>query len=154
MQRHGIHHAWRRPPHAVPVPADVCLQKAEGNPAAMTLTDLQEQCWASLPPIRKRLVGRQVVDDFVHLAVENWAGEYLNACQDNEQRQVYVHALLQQVKRGHQVMSGREHHEYGFVWVFLLQAVASAVIQWLVTWWLERRANRALMTVWQHELTR
>ena len=120
----------------------------------MTLADLQEQCWASLPPIRKRLVGRATVNDFVTLGVENWAGEYLSACQDNEQREVYVHALLNHLKRGHQVMSGKEFNEYGFIWVFLLQAVASAVIQWLVAWWLENRANRVLMTVMQHELTK
>jgi hypothetical protein len=120
----------------------------------MTLADLQEQCWAAMPPIRKRMVGRDTVNDFVTLAVENWAGEYLGACQDNDQRQVYVHALLNHIKRGHQLSTGREPAEYGFIWAFLLQAVAAAVIQWLVTWWLDRRANRALMTVWQHELTK
>jgi hypothetical protein len=120
----------------------------------MTLADLQAECWAALPPIRKRLVGRDTVNDFVALAVENWAGEYLGACQDNQQRDVYVHALLNHVKRGHQLATGREPAEYGFIWAFLLQAVAAAVIQWLVTWWLDRRANRALMTVWQHELTK
>lgn len=120
----------------------------------MTLADLQEQCWQSLPPIRKRMVGRETVNDLVTLSVENWAGEYLAACQDNEQRQVYVHALLQQVKRGHQLATGREPAEYGFVWAFLLQAVASAVIQWLVQWWLDRNANRALFAVIQHELVK
>lgn len=120
----------------------------------MTLAELQDLCWQELPPIRKRLVGRQNVNDFVQLAVENWAGEYLAACQDDMQRDIYVHALLQNVKRGHQVMSGKEHHEYGFIWMFLLQAVASAVIQWLVQWWLERNANRAFLVIMQHELTK
>lgn len=120
----------------------------------MTFTDLQSECWAALPPVRKRLVGRQTVDEFVQLAVENWAGEYLAACQDNAQRDVYTHALLNHIKRGHQLATGREPAEYGFIWAFLLQAVAAAVIQWLVQWWLDRRANRALLTVWQHELTK
>lgn len=120
----------------------------------MTFADLQSECWAALPPIRKRLAGRKAVDEFVQLAVENWAGEYLGACQDNQQRDVYVNALLGHVKRGHQMMSGKEPQEYGFIWMILLQAVAVAAIEWLVKWWLDRRANRALMTVWQHELTR
>lgn len=119
----------------------------------MTFADLQAECWAALPPIRKRLVGRQTVDEFVQLAVENWAGEYLNACQDNQQRDVYSHAMLNHIKRGHQLATGREPAEYGFIWAFLLQAVAVAVVQWLVKWWLDRRANRVLLTVWQHELT-
>lgn len=120
----------------------------------MTFADLQAECWAALPPIRKRLVGRDTVNDLVQLATENWAGEYLNACQDNAQRDVYVHALLGHVKRGHQLATGKDPVEYGFIWAFLLQAVAAAVIQWLVQWWLDRRANRALLTVWQHELTK
>ena len=120
----------------------------------MTFADLQAECWAALPPLRKRIAGRDTVNAIVQIAVENWAGDYLNACQDNDQRQVYVHALLGHVKRCHQVESGKEPAEYGFLWAILLQAVAVAVIQWLVKWWLDRRANRALMTVWQHELTR
>ncbi len=143
------------------MPADLPMQEAEGGAAvprrevqAMTFADLQAECWAALPPIRKRLVGRETVDDLVQAAVENWAGEYLTACQDNAQRGVYVHALLGEVKRAHQVVSGKDANEYGFIWVFLLQAVAVAAIEWLVKWWLDRRANRVLMTVWQHELTK
>jgi hypothetical protein len=137
------------------------VQKAEGNSALprrevpeMNLTDLQSQCWAALPPLRKRLVGRDVVNDLVQLSVANWSGDYLAACRDNQQRDVYVQALLTQVKREHQAVSGHDANEYGFIWAFLLQAVAVAVVQWLVTWWLERLSHRALLTVMQHELTR
>jgi hypothetical protein len=143
------------------MPADLPMQEAEGGAAVhrlqggtMTFADLQAECWAALPPIRKRLVGRETVNDLVQAAVENWGSDYLNACQDNDQRGVYVHALLGQVKRAHQVVSGKDANEYGFIWVFLLQAVAVAAIEWLVKWWLDRRANRVLMTVWQHELTK
>ena len=119
----------------------------------MTLADLQEQCWASLPPLRKRIVGRETVNDFVTLAVENWEGEYLNACQDNQQRGVYTHALLGHMKRLHQAASPYEAQEYGFIWAFLLQAVASAVIQYIVKWGLDRRANRVLLAGWKAEMT-
>lgn len=119
----------------------------------MTLDDVATECWKSLPPIRKRLVGKATVRDFVQLAVANWEGEYLAACADNDARKVYVAAMLGHVKREHQFASGYSEQEYGTVWVWILQAVASAVIQWLVAWWLERRAHRALMAVWKHELT-
>lgn len=120
----------------------------------MTLPDLQEQCWASLPPLRKRIVGRETVNDFVTLAIENWEGEYLNACHDNQQRGVYVHALMGHMKRLHQASSKYEAQEYGFLWMFLLQAVAFSVIEYLVKWWLDRRANRVLLAAWKAELTR
>jgi hypothetical protein len=120
----------------------------------MTLADFQEQCWASLPPLRKRIVGRETVSDFVTLAVENWEGEYLNACRDNHQRGVYTASLLGHMKRLHQAASPYEAQEYGFIWVFLLQAVAVAVIEYLVKWWLERRANRVLLEGWKAEMTK
>jgi hypothetical protein len=142
------------------MPAELPVQEAEGSPvqrlqgAAMNLADLQSQCWADLPPIRKRLVGRDTVNDLLQLAVANWSGDYLAACQDNQQRDVYVHALLTQVKREHQAAGDKDPNEYGFIWVLLLQAVAVAVVQWLVQWWLERLSHRALLTVMQYELTK
>lgn len=120
----------------------------------MTFAELQEQCWQSLPPLRKRLVGRDTVNDFVSLAIQNWQGEYLAACQDNDERGVYVHAMLGNVKRMHQAASPYESTEYGFIWIFFLQAVAVAVIQWLVKWWLDRNANRVLIEGWREELTK
>jgi hypothetical protein len=119
----------------------------------MTYADLQSEVWRAMPPLRKRIAGREVVDDFVTLAVQNWSGEYLEACADNRQRNVYAAALLGQLKRGHQAVSGAEPTEYGFLWVFLLQAVAAAVIEWLIKWWLDRRANRVLLAGWQQEMT-
>lgn len=120
----------------------------------MTLDDLKNHVWRDMPPIRKRLVGRRVVDDCVQLAVENWSGDYLAACAGNHERHVYATAMLGQIKRAYQPVSGREPQEFGFIWVVILQGVVSAIVQWLIRWWLERRANRALMTVWQHELTK
>jgi len=120
----------------------------------MTLADLQEQCWASLPPLRKRIVGRDTVNDFVALAVENWESEYLNACVDNAQRDVYAGVIAGHIKRVHQAGSRHEPQEYGFIWVFLLQAVAVSVVQYLIKWWLEKRSNRVFMAAWKTELTR
>lgn len=119
----------------------------------MTLADLRENVWSALPPIRRRLVGRETVDDFVTLAVQNWEGDYLIACGDIEQRRIYARTMLGHLKRLHQAASPYEPIEYGFLWAFLLQAVAAAAIQWLVTWWLDRSANRVLLAGWQQELT-
>lgn len=118
----------------------------------MNLEQLRDIAWASLPPVRKRLVGRATVNDLVTCAIHNWEGEYLAACADNEQRQVYARGLLQAVKRAHQPVSGYDAQEYGFIWTFLLQAVAAALIQWLVEWWLDNRANRVLMEGWKREM--
>lgn len=118
----------------------------------MTLDGLKDIAWASLPPLRKRLVGRAAVNDLLTCAIHNWEGEYLAACADNSQRQVYVRSLLQAVKRAHQPVSGYDAQEYGFIWVFILQAVATALIQWLVEWWLQNRSNRVLIEGWKREM--
>lgn len=120
----------------------------------MTFAELRDNVWASLPPIRKRIVGRETVDDFTTLAVQNWEGEYLNACQDNQQRSVYVSSLLGHMKRLHQAASPYEAQEYGFIWAFILQAIAVSVVQYLVKWWLERNVNRVLLAGWKQELTK
>ena len=120
----------------------------------MTFDELQDACWSAMPRIRRRIAGRDAVNDFVWLAVQNWEPEYLSACMENNQQRVYADVLLKHIKSAHQATSEYDAHEYGFIWAFLLQAVAVAVIQWLVQWWLEGNAHRGLMAGWKRELTR
>lgn len=118
----------------------------------MTLNELKAAAWYALPPIRKRVAGRAVVSDLVAVCVMHWEPEYLAACQDNDQRRVYERALLEAVRRAYQPISGHEPQEYGFIWIFLLSAVASALIQWLVKRWLDNHFNREQMAKWKREL--
>ena len=119
----------------------------------MTIRDLQTYVWRRLG-VRKFLVGRAACDDLVQLAVKNWAGEFLKHAENDEERQIVAGVILQNVKRAHQVASGEDAQEYGVWWVFVLQAVASAIVQLIIKWWLDRRSNRVLMAVWKQELTR
>lgn len=115
----------------------------------MTLDDLVSECWPALPPIRKRLVGRDAVRQIVVDAVQEWAADYLGACQDDAQRKAYADALT---KRIEQRCTGRQ--EYGFaIMSIILVAVISAVVQWLVKWWLDNHIHREQMQSWQRELT-
>ena len=119
----------------------------------MTVDDLREHVWKRLG-LRKFLLGRSGVDDLVTLAVENWQGEYMNAAQTDADRDIVMHGTLVAMKRMHQLHSGKDTQEYGFVWAILLQALAYAVLQIIVKWWLERRTHRVLLAVWQAEMTR
>jgi len=113
-------------------------------------SELKEHVWRSLGP-RKYLVGRQQVDLLTQLAVENWHSDYMQAAENDSQRQVVVNNTLADVKRVHQAVGGYGEREYGMIWAFLLSAVASAVIQAILKWWLERRVNRVMIMVWQQE---
>lgn len=113
----------------------------------MTLDDLVDECWLDLPPIRKRLAGRDAVRRIVADAVQEWSSDYLAACQDNAQRDVYVADLTKRLERRY---AGQE---YGFVLMsIILAAVISAVVQWLVKWWLDNHFNRERMAAWQREV--
>lgn len=114
----------------------------------MTIDDLVTECWADLPPIRKRLAGRDAVRRVVVDAIQEWSADYLAACQDNDQRNVYAADLTKRLERRY---TGQQ--EYGFaIMTIVLVAVISAVVQWLVKWWLDRNFNRELMAQWQREM--
>lgn len=114
----------------------------------MTIDDLVAECWFDLPPIRKRLAGRDAVRRIVLDAVQEWSAEYLASCQDDQHRQGYADALTKQLERRYM---GQQ--EYSFVLMtILLTALISAVVQWLVKWWLDNHFNREQMQAWQREM--
>ena len=118
----------------------------------MTLDELKADAWRSLPPIRKRLAGRLICDELVAEAVRNWSGDYIASCHDDAQRVDYAKQLLEQVRHSHELRAGMTQPEYGFIWVFLLTAVASALIQWLIKRWLDNHFDAEQMQAWQREL--
>lgn len=118
----------------------------------MTLSELKAEAWRAMPAIRKRLVGRETCDELVAEAVRHWSCDFVAACHDETQRQDYARRLLDQVRITHELRSGINQQEYGFIWMFLLMAVASSVIQWLVKRWLDNHVTREQMDAWQQEL--
>lgn len=116
----------------------------------MTPADLKEHVWRRLGP-RKWLVGRAQVDLLTQLAVENWDSEFYTAADSDVERQIVADGTLNSVRRMYQAVGGYGEREYGMLWMFLLSGVASAVIQVILRWWLERRSNRVMLLVWQQE---
>ena len=119
----------------------------------MILDELQEHVWQRLP-MRKYMVGRKLVNELTLLAIENWESEYLGHAASEEGRDIVAMSIAGRVKRAHQWQSGKEPQEYGMLWMLVLGAVVSAVVQILVRWWMERQVHRVLMAGWQQEMTR
>jgi hypothetical protein len=119
---------------------------------SMTLDELKAEAWKSLPPIRKRLAGRIACDELVVEAVRNWSSDFVAACHDETHRREYAQQLVNMMRVSHQPRSGISQQEYGFIWMFLLMAVASAVVQWLVQRWLDNNVTREQMDAWQREV--
>lgn len=118
----------------------------------MTPADLKEHVWRKLGP-RRWLVGRSEVDLLTQLTVENWQHDFYTAADSDEERAIVASGTLAAVKRMHQAVGGYGEREYGMIWALLLSAVASAVIQVVLKWWLERRSNRVMLMIWQQEGT-
>ena len=116
----------------------------------MTIEGLQEHVWRRLG-VRKHMIGRREVDLLTLLTVENWQSEYYNAADSDFERQIVADGTLVAVRRMHQVVGGYCEREYGMIWTLLLSAVASAIIQVVLKWWLERRSNRVMLLVMQQE---
>lgn len=116
----------------------------------MTLDDLVAECWFDLPPIRKRLAGRDAVRRIISDAVREWSPDYLVSCTHSGQQDVYAADLTKRLERRY-----AQQQEYGFVLMsIILVALISAVVQWLVKWWLDNHFNRELMQGWQQGMAR
>lgn len=118
----------------------------------MTIADLEQHVWRRLG-VRKFVAGREAVRDLVQLSIANWEPQMFDACVDDDQRDAVCGAVLDNVRRAHQVVSMSEPQEYGFIWVFLLQALASAIIQIILRWWLQSHSNRESLVSWKQQMT-
>lgn len=118
----------------------------------MTYAEFEQAGWESMPPIRRRVCGRERFNELLALTIRNWSPDYIDACHDDVHRRRYARELLDRVRHDHQQITGMGQQEYGFIWVFLLCAVASAVIQWLVKRWLDNHFNRDMLQAWQREV--
>jgi hypothetical protein len=117
----------------------------------MNHDEMLEHVWKKLGP-RKWLVGKREVNLLTRLTIENWQSQYYTAAASDNERQIVAAGTLVAVKRMHAAVGGYGEREYGMIWTLLLSAIASAVIQVVLKWWLERRANRVMLLVWQQEL--
>lgn len=116
------------------------------------LKQIQNYVWRRIG-VRRLVAGRKRIDELVEAAVANWDSQAVANAKDHTQLAVVAESMIVGVKRTHQMLGDHQIEEYGFIWAILLQALASAVIQILIKWWLESRENRLLMLCAQKEVT-
>ncbi len=117
----------------------------------MNLSDLKQYAWKHLG-VRKHLAGRRAVDDLVEIAVQNWEPDYIRQCVNNGEVRNYEVVMLGHMKRMYQVGGEYGTAEFGFIWVFILSSIASALIRMLIEWWLKSGTNRVFMEILRREL--
>ena len=116
----------------------------------MTFRQLSDACWADLPPVRRVVAGREACDTLLADAVRSWDSGEASAYASRGAGDVYASAMLDRVQMRRQERTGEDR--YGFIWVFLLCAVASAIIQWLIKRWLDNHFKPEQVEAWQREL--
>lgn len=109
----------------------------------MTLDELQAYVWHRLPLWRKRLAGRAEVDALVSMAVGHWDADAIGAVSPAEATAGMVNRLR------HARQRAGTPKEVGFLWLFLFELLASAIVQILIKWWWESASHRAAMATMQ-----
>lgn len=103
-------------------------------------------------PLRARLVGRERLCDVVMMAITEWPIDDLLACgRGSAEEEKCLDRIRSSVGRTYEAVHGHEKN-YGFIWSFVLSAAVSAIIQVILKWWLDKRANRMRMAIWQHSM--
>jgi hypothetical protein len=116
------------------------------------LKEIQVHVWRRLG-IRRLLAGKKTVMELAEIAVANWDEMAVSSAKDAKDMEIVAHGMMIGIKRTHQMLGDYElDEEYGFVWVILLQALASAIVQILIRWWQESRENRLAILLAKKEL--
>lgn len=111
----------------------------------MTFDEFFEDCWKDLPPIRRGLAGRLSTKRIMLTAMLEWDEKALLECKTAADYQRYEEMILDRVKK----------QQYGFaIAIFVLMAIASAVIQWITLWWLNHISERGSFEVLRRSLQR
>lgn len=109
----------------------------------MTFSQLADDCWADLPPVRKWMAGRAAADKLLADAVCEFEP-------DRVECEGYSERLLGRVKRRNKIIDGNE----GFaILAFLAVTIAAAVISWLIQRWLDNHFPKEQLEEWKQELT-
>ncbi len=119
----------------------------------MTLDELKDMVWADMP-MRKIMVGRRRVNNWVELAVENWQPAEFGAAPEGYQRDLVVQGVVQSIRRMDEVMADEDSKQYGFIWLLLLSGLVSLLVQLILKWWLKDDENKVTMAGWQKEMTK
>lgn len=86
------------------------------------------------------------------IAVTEWPiDELLSYGRGSGEEEKCLSRLSESVGRTYEAVHGHEKN-YGFIWAFVLSAAVSAILQVMLRWWLEKRAHRQCMAMWQCEM--
>lgn len=121
--------------------------KHEMQESTRTMGQFQTYVWDNLSTKRTG-VGREVVDDLVALAVQEWPSELLSQCDFNSVEETKLLADLKtNVKRQAQLLYGEKR--FKSLWLIALQLLLPLILEVVLKWWRERKTNRGKLATWR-----
>jgi len=122
-------------------------KRSDMSSQSATLQQFSQYCWAMLP-IRKEVVGQEIVNDCVILIVQFWPGECLSQYDPGSPEEVLcLENMKRSVLRVCHFAWGDERFE-GYKRLGL-PVIVSALIEITRIWWRKRKTNRAKIVVWR-----
>lgn len=119
-----------------------------------TIDELAESIWKDLPFFRRQLLGRERVGDMVLIAIEQCP---LDLCahvsQGSKECEVLEAAWSQDIKRSYCLLYTGDEAKFGPLFWILVSPVLHYVIQRILEWYFESRANRTTLKRWKKGLT-
>lgn len=114
-----------------------------------TLQQFQEFVWDRLPLQRHKL-GREVVNDVIAVAVQEWPDELLSQSKSGDSIELEaVQGLKQSVRRHMELVYGEE--KFGSFWIIALQIMLPIIIDQMLRWWRRRKENRGRIRIWRRK---
>ena len=99
-------------------------------------------------PVRREVLEREVVDDMVTLAVQQWPAEELSSVDPSSQEEVaLMHRLAWDVRRMLEVIYG--HERFLGLWIVGVKALLPHLLSVMLAWWRKRKDNRAKIIIWR-----
>lgn len=111
----------------------------------MTLQELRDDIWRSLPPVRKRLVGRRCIEELITTAIECSPIQFADCIQiGSPEEEVFLAAWRSDVKKAYCLKQGGDFQFGPLFWI-----VAGPILQFIITrllnWWFESSSHRVIM---------
>lgn len=108
--------------------------------------EIRDSIWNSLPPVRRKVVGRERVDDLITMAVENCP---LELCGLKEQ-EVVLAVWSQSVKRGYCLIYGDDKTFEPLFWI-LIGPIVQIILKKILEYWF---SDEGLISEWKRDLTK
>ncbi len=115
---------------------------------SVTLRNYMGHVWKNMP-IRKMVIGQEMVDDIALLCVQFWPDEEMAQCDDSSSEEVKTLVKLSaKILRNLEFLYGEYYDGYGHLG---LQRSVLSVINITCDWWRRSPRNRANLIIWRRK---